>query len=213
MMRFWVLVNSTYDATVERKLTDFFICAESKVGDAPRCPVCGNFVGLLTWLPPYKAQLEIWRDQYGDIAFGPGDELLITGKFKKLFLTSGLTGMEGFSPVEITKVILRDGSKVTFPPPEYFYATVNRSRAAVDFKASGLELAEPYTCDKCREETKIRMKRLVIEEGSWSGEDLFRPRGLYGIVVASERFRKWFEENDINNGTLIAASEFAFDYG
>lgn len=212
-MRFYVLTNPTGPEGYRRlAVTDFVDADPVNMGDrAPRCGVCGGIIGLLPWLPPYRATLEVWGKEYGDIAFGMGG-LLISKRLQDLFRKEGLSGFEGFHEVEIAKVIRRGGSKLRTPPPPYYYVAIASSRAAVDVAASGLVLKEPYTCNECRSAFVIRTARIVIEQGTWSGEDIFYARGLSGTILMSERCKAFFERNHINNGVLVDAAEYSFDF-
>lgn len=192
-------------------VTDFLDEGRTNLGDAPRCPKCGAFIGALPWLPPYVAELEVWGKEYGDIAFGPGDELLLIERAATAFQQEGLSGLAGFHDVAITRVIRRGGSKLRLPAPRYIVVAVTRSRAAIDFSASELIQETPYTCDECRTGIVKRAERIILEPGTWSGEDVFYARGLPGTILTSERFRDFFDRNRINNGVLTNALDYSFD--
>src|SRR5690242_12071686 len=134
-MQFYVLAHPT---TKESNLrTDFFKGDLTNVGPAPTCPVCGAAIGMLTALSPRRVELELWGRDFGDLAFGSGNDVLVSERFRDAFLRSGLTGFSGFVPAEIVKVVARL-RKIAKPPPRYFVAAPGRSRAAVDDRASGL---------------------------------------------------------------------------
>jgi len=181
-------------------------------GEAHRCSVCGSYISALPWLPPYKAELEVWGKEYGDIAFMPGgNELLVSARFADLYKAEGLTGLSGFHEVEIMKVIRRGGSHLNAPPPRYYCVSIIRSRAAIDLTASEVIHAKPVTCNECRAGSIKRWSRIVIEENTWSGEDVFEARGLVEIIT-SERFKEFFVRNRVNNGVLVNAAEYAHDF-
>ena len=192
-------------------VTDYLPTKPVHDGEAPKCPCCGDHVGMIPWLPPHRAVLEVWGRQFGDIAFGPGDELLVSEHFAVLYETNGLTGLSSFNEVCIARVKRRGRARVRGQPPKYYCVSVVRSRVAVDGKASGLVLEEPWTCEECRGGFLVRATRVVLEEHSWSGEDIFFARGLPGTILVSQRFKEFFERNQINNGMLIPASEYSFD--
>ena len=95
--------------------------------DAPRCPHCGDIIGLLTWLPPYRVKLELHGEELGDFIKGTGNERLISERFVEAFRAEGLTGLEGFHPVEVEFVLgggVRRASLDVPPASEVFvYAT------------------------------------------------------------------------------------------
>jgi hypothetical protein len=210
-MTFYVLANPR---EVDRfAVTDYCNSEGShNHAPAPRCPVCNSPIALKPWLPPYSAELEVWGNVYGDIAFGPGNELLVTKGVAAAFKDEHLSGLSGFHDIDIVKVINRSGSKLSASPPSYQVVTIARSRAAIDIRASELIHEDRYTCQECRSGLIKRAARVIIEEGSWSGEDIFFARGLPGTVVTSERFKSFFQKYRINNGILIEADKFSFDH-
>ena len=206
-MSFYILNNPLDNPA----LTDFEEAEPVHRGDAPHCPKCGKTIGLLEWLPPYRAKLVFWGKEAGDMAFAGGSQFLVSEHFVRFYEEFGLSGLTGFDPVEIVKVVRK---KRTAPKetPRYYCAAVTRSQAVVDHKASGLMLQRPWTCDYCRLGGIKRMTRLVMIPNTWPGEDIFIARGLPGRIIASERFKNFCEKAGIKNGELIAAEEFHFDH-
>lgn len=197
--------------------TEFYEEQPSQTGEAPKCRECSKYIGALPWLPPYRVELELWDRVFGDVAFGPGDELLVSERFKTLWHERGLIGLEGFHPVEIVKVKRHKRRKPDLAErPNYYCVTVIRSRAAIDDGRSGLEREDPVVCLACRTGKKSciikRAKRIVLEPSTWAGEDIFIARGLPGTYLASERFKSFWEDYKITSATLIPAEEYSFDF-
>src|SRR5687767_906054 len=87
------------------------------LGEPPLCPRCGDPLGMLTWLPPHRAELELYGQQLGDFVKGTGYERLVSERFAKAFRAEGLTGLLDFYPVEVIHVRRkRKGPKVTSVP-------------------------------------------------------------------------------------------------
>ena len=208
-MNFFVLAHPK--EPVDDALTDFLPVLGSKRGDAPRCPKCGNAIGMMPELPPIRVELETWGKRYGDLAFGVGNELLVDERFKDAFLSSGLTGFSGFTPAQVTKVIARRG-RVPTSIPDYFVAAPDRSRAAVADGASGIGYERRWTCEECRIGHIKRLRTLVLESNTWSGEDVFIPRGLPGTIVTSERFKQFCDRHAFTNCLLVPAERYHFDH-
>jgi hypothetical protein len=164
---------------------------------------------MLTWLPPLQVVLELRGKEFGDFVFGVGDDFLISRKFKEIYCRVGLTGLTGLEPVEVVKIKSRRRKRPD--PPPYFRAVLPYNRTAVDIEASGFEWLEPPTCMECRVGNVIRWKRVVIEERTWTGEDIFAARGLADIIV-SERFKQVCESNAIKNAIFIPAESYARDF-
>lgn len=208
-MSYFVLQNTK--AGRGDAVTDYLPVDGSRTGDAPRCAVCGKFVGMLPLLLPVRVELEAWGSRWGDVAFGPGDQILVSDKLKRLFTEAGLVGFTRFDPVEIVKTHrLRSGAG---DPPEYWLASIQRSLAALDETASDLIRDETPRCEECRLGGVLkRVRRVILEPGTWSGEDVFIARGLPGTILVSERFKRLCEDNDLANCSLVGAEEFGFDH-
>lgn len=212
-MRFFVL-EQRGSARPSEFDTEFYCLEPDNVGEAPRCPACGQFVGMLPWLPPYRVELETWGTGYGDVAFGPGLNLLISERFKRVVEEHGLTGFEGFDCVDVVRVRRHKRWKQKLPPPPYWRVNVMRSQAAVDQIASGMEWEEgAVICPACRRGHDLqRWKRIILEEGTWEGEDIFIARGLPGTFVTSERFKRVCDEHNVTNTVFIPAEQYGYDF-
>ena len=178
------------------------------------CPLCHEPIGMLAWLPPLRVELITWRREYGDIVPGPGCSLLISPRLKAIVEEHCLTGFEGFDPVTIVRVKHRRRWKVEVPPPKYVRVTVKLGQAAIDQVKSEMEHRNPSTvCASCRTGGfLLRWARVVIEEGTWSGEDIFVARGLPGTFICTERFKQICDEYKILNADFIPAEEYGRDF-
>jgi hypothetical protein len=180
-------------------------------GDAARCPVSGAAVSMLTWLPPFRVELELYGKHFGDLALDVGNSFLVSQKFRQAYYQDGLTGLVGFDPVEVTKVKIKSRRKIQSRPPMYFRVSVMRGQAALDMAASGFEWVEPPTCPQCRTGNIKRWKRLALEPATWTGEDAFLPWGSNSIVV-SQRFKDACERHRIKNAVFTSAEEAGHDF-
>jgi hypothetical protein len=182
-------------------------------GDAPHCLQCGEPIGMLTWLPPYRAVLELYGQGLGDFVKGPGYDLLISERMAESFRAEGLTGLLGFHPVEVVRVRRkRRGPKPAAVPP-YFAVTTCFGRGAVDEARSQLRRTTPVTCSECRSTGVDAIHGLVLEPGTWQGEDLFRPRGEQGSILSSERFAEFVKRHGFTNMKLTPTEEYVWDPG
>jgi hypothetical protein len=165
---------------------------------------------MLKWLPPYRASLKLYGKEFGDFVFGThGEDFLVSEVFADIFRHHRLKGLTGFQSVEITKVHSRRRKLPT--TPRYSRVAVAYGPAALDLNASHMEWFEPPTCMECRSSLIIRWQRVVIEEGTWTGEDIFAPRGLSGTWVVTPRFKSLCEEYQIKNAKFIPAEEHGHD--
>jgi hypothetical protein len=148
---------------------------------------------------------------FGDIAFGPGDELLVSDRFWNLFQKAKLSGLIEVGMVEVFR--LRTHKKLRNAVPTYLCCRVSRSKGVVDDYASSLVREEGMKCGECRQGGIIkRSERVVLESDTWSGEDVFFARGLPGIILTSIRFKQFCDTNGFDNCIFIPASSFSFNH-
>ena len=207
--RFFVLeegaLSSHYDADVDT-------IEPVNLAEAPRCPHCGDIIGLLTWLPPYRVKLELHGEELGDFIDGVGYELLVSERFVEAFRTEGLTGLEGFHPVEVLRVRrMRKKSRTPLTVPRYSVVWPCFGRAAVDLVLNRVRFSTPPTCAECRATGIDATHGFVLEPGTWAGEDIFRPRGMQGKVVVSNRFKDFVERHGLTNIRLTPTEQFVRD--
>jgi hypothetical protein len=182
--------------------------------NAPKCDACGGFIGMLPWLTPLHAELEAWGASFGDLAVGPGNDVLLSERFMKVIAEYNLKGFQDLDPVTIVKVKRHNRRLRGQDPPTYIRATVGRASAAFDQKASEFVWSgDDPVCPVCRTAHHINSwKRLILEEGTWEGEDIFIARGLCGTYLASERFKSVVEQESLTNIVLVPAEEYSYSY-
>jgi hypothetical protein len=195
--------------SVGEATTDFLPCEPHNVGSAPKCPECNRYVGMLRWQPPFRVELETWGSEYGDIAFGPGDSLLVSYRFASLWLTRALVGLEGFEEVEVVDV--RRHKKMEERRPRYFRVLVVRSDVAVDQLMSGVEWEIPPSCSVCRIGGNLKGWSQIVLEAP-PVENVFIARGLPGQVIVDDRFRSFLEEYQIANARLVPGPDAGYRF-
>ncbi len=206
--RFFVLEEDVWGAHD----TQFDTIEPANLGDAPRCPQCGDPIGMRTWLPPYRVDLELYGQGIGDFVDGPGgNSFLISERFAEAFRAEGLMGLLGFYPVEVLRARRKRKGPKPATVPRYVVVTPSRSRGAVDVAHSRLRYAKPVTCPECRSEGLESAHGFVLEPGTWQGEDVFRARGLPGMILVSERFAEFVRRHGLTNIKLIPTEEYVWD--
>jgi hypothetical protein len=191
---------------VSETSAEFFTIEPSTSGIAPKCSACQQFTGSIPIIPPIRIEIEIEGRGIGDIVFGPGRHILVSGKFKRGFEKYGLKGISRFE--SLSEVVVKNKRKA--PGLLEFYLISIGHGARLDVIRSGLE--EQPKCQVCLIGDVKRVSKIAIEESSWSGEDLFLVRGLPSLVMASEKFRVFCETESIANAVLIPGEEYSFDY-
>ncbi len=187
-----------------------FAEVDTKYGEALRCPRCEDIVGPLGWEPPYRGELELYGKEYGDVLRAPGG-LVVTERFAKAFKAEGLKGLGGFHPIEVTRVRRKRRGPKPGPPPRYLFVTPAYGQTALDMERSRLNRNKPNPCTWCRSAGVDAIDGLALEEGTWTGEDIFRPRGLWGIIFVSERFMRFAERHAMSHFAFIPIEKYVWD--
>jgi uncharacterized protein DUF1629 len=191
--------------------TTFSSAPPDNTADAPRCPVCGDIMGMRPWLPPYRGEVKLHSGGFGDFIEAAGYDVLISERMAEAFRADGLTGFQGFHPVEVLRVRGRRKKSQPLEVPRYFAVTACFGRAALDVAHSRLRIREPVTCTECRSIRVDTIHGFTLEPGTWAGEDVFRPRGKTGSIVASERFAAFVQRHALTNMKLIPTEEYVWD--
>ena len=178
----------------------------------PICVECQKYISSLKAKPPYRIELELWGNDYGHVAFGSCDDLLVSEGFRSNWLNDNMSGLSGFEAVTVVNVVRHQKMAKAGALPSYYRASVVRSRAAIDLDASGFEI-DGAVCKECLTGGLLkRAARIRLQPETWEGEDLFIARGLPGTYLASERFKAFFDKHQITSATLIPAEEYSFDF-
>lgn len=205
--RFFVLDNEKW----ESHDTEFYrVDEDDDVGEAPQCPRCGRFIGMLPWLPPYRVALDLHGKELGDFMTGVGNSL-VSERFVEAFRAEGLRGFEGFHPVEVRRVRRQRRGPKPAIVPGYFLVTPVFGSAVVDEARSRLRRHSPITCDWCRLTGVDGIYGFALEQGSWNGDDVFIPRGLSGTMIVSERFADFVARHGFTNMKLTPTEEYTWD--
>jgi hypothetical protein len=170
-MTFYVLARKAQSEYGSEYDTEFLAAEDAQYGEAPRCPVCGNFTGMRQCLPPFRVELELHGKEFGDVVMGPGgSDLLVSPCFEDIYRSHGLTGLEGFEPVEIVQV--RSRGRLAPEPPAYRRADVAPSETAIDVERTGVVRDGPIECAYCLTSLINGLRGVAIDETTWTGEDV-----------------------------------------
>ncbi|MDY7226289.1 imm11 family protein [Hyalangium rubrum] len=166
---------------------------------------------MRTWLPPYRVELDLPGKDFGDFVEGPGYDFLISERMAEAFRTDGLIGLLGFHPLEVVRVRRKRKSAGAIEVPRYLSVTACFGRGAVDETRSRFRRAQPITCPECRYGGLNSVHGFSLEPGTWQGEDIFRPRGLQGSIVVSERFAEFIQRHGLTNMKLTPTEQYTWD--
>lgn len=215
MKKFFVL-ESEEGIMFGRRWAYAEILSYDNSGDSQKCPVCGGAVSLRRWLPPHKIKLSSAKpEKWGDFVWGAGFPLLVSCRFKEIYDKEGLSGISDFSSsVDVVRMGTLKSGQFPNPPPIYHLIHVPWGGANQDDIASGLirELPEKVKCTYCRSGFSWKKQdRIVIEENSWDGSDIFKPRNAPVQFMVSERFKHIVDKYEFKNIWLIPAEYYSYD--
>lgn len=203
-MRFHVLnliVGSVAETTYEP--------IAPRYGEAPRCPKCGLNVGMRAWLPPYRVRMQVFGNRVGDIAFGAGNDLLLSDAFLDGWCRAGLRGLGETQSVEIERIQPRCPAQGL---PRFHHVVVQRERASIDPGRTRVVRTGMQTCDFCGGGGIVNaILGIGISENSWNGADLFMPWGLSGIIVVTERVVTLASKYGLANVTTIPVEKYQWN--
>jgi hypothetical protein len=166
---------------------------------------------MRAWVPPYQVELELQGEAFGDFVKGPGYDVLVSERMASAARAEGLTGLLGFHPVQLLGVAGKRKQSKAAVVPRYFAVTPCFGRGAVDLARSHLRRNRSCTCPECRNPGVDSIQGFSLEPGTWQGEDVFRPRGLQGRILVSERFAELVKRHGLTNMKLIPTEEYVSD--
>lgn len=202
MMPFYVLgkIPAGPDRTV------FLPMEPDNTGEARHCPDCDATVSSLAWLPPYRARIDATRGKLGDLADGVGGSLLVSERFRKAWEERQLKGIPAFTPLERIRV---RPARLGKPSPVYYVIAPQLYGAKIDFARSHFTYGGIITCETCRSMKKFKtVNGFALEEGTWTGEDIFRAWGFPGTVLVTDRVRQLRDDYDLKNVELTPIEEY-----
>ena len=188
----------------------------AEFSDPQACPKCGAYVSGGYWLPPLDIYLSSAKeDRWGDFIWGAGFTMVVSERFKRLYETEGLSGVTEFREVNIVKVGKRKTGDFTgLALPRYYDFSILWGKASQDDKKSGLthEKPEQIKCSYCRSGVSYRkQKGIFLEEGSWEGDDIFKPRNSPVDYMVTEKFRQVVLDHKLKNFWFIPAEKYVYD--
>lgn len=189
---------------------------ERKFADSQKCPVCGEPVSMMKWLPPYRIRLSNKNPKkWGDFVWGAFTPVLVSHRVNEIYQKESLKGIVEFSePFEIVQTGKMRNYEYIAEPPIYHRIEINWGGANQDDLASGLihEFPEKIMCAYCRSGVSWRKQgKVIIEVGSWKGDDFFIPRNAPVSFMITEKFKHIIEDYQLTNIWAIPAEKYGYD--
>ncbi len=213
-MKFWVFKPPTM--TGEWAFADV---VEPIYGDAPSCQSCGAWLGMKTWLPPYRVRLVKGMKSYapGDVISGPGiGGFIASERFIAEFEHAHLKGVERWEPVSIEGYSNYWEKKLKRPAPAGTYKVAILPVPTVRAKweemhprrvpKSELVWVGCAVCGRRPRDWGF-FKGVVVDEESWTGADIFELSNAGGRFVVTEAFVKFVAAGKFLGVPLVPAEK------
>ena len=176
-------------------------------GDAPRCPECGTYVGLMEWRPPFLVDLHAHGVDFGDVAFGSANEFLLSERALDAFAVGGVEELTVHGEAELRSVHSRLDDQIR---PAYFVVSAPFSMIEVDPSRSSIARSSPTGCSLCAGGGVDSVDGVQFDSTSWDGLHIFRSYAMPGFAVVSDRVRGIAEAKNLRNMPLTLASAFVW---
>jgi hypothetical protein len=95
---------------------------------------------------------------------------------------------------------------------QYYYMIPNGVCTRLDENASGISVQRVVGCDVCRTMSLYSIERVVIDEASWAGHDIFECGSLTGEIIATSRLVALARMHNLANFNFISAEDFHYTY-
>ena len=208
-MNFFVL------APVEHLFGTRFAYAEIEdpmnFGDAEHCPQCNRSIGPLEWLSPHYIRLSSFHPiKWGDFLWRAGFQLMVSKRFRNFYETTGDKGIKKFYPSAIIK---KAGTKLASSIhniPIYHSVKLARDGATISDTLSNVQ-RRGKPCSFCRLNSLISIHGAVFEANSWTGNHIFKAKGLPGTIFVTEEFCSWILKFNFTNVRCIPARRYAYE--
>jgi hypothetical protein len=140
----------------------------------------------------------------GDLVLGSSFELVVSQAFVVAFEAAGLRGVDSLRPINMISK-----SKKPVISPRYFAARPAISFTRIDEKASRFVWEVPPDCPHCRLGFNASFARVVVDESTWDGNDVFMATGLYGVKLVSDRFVRTVRDAGLTNFVFVDSDDFS----
>jgi len=186
--------------------------------EPPRCPVCAMPIGGMRPAPPYRVRIKQPRRVGDFLTSAGGFDCAVSERFADAYRRAGLSGIEAFHLLEIVSMGTTAKAR-TYPEPVLHGVQLQRGPSRLDYAQSGVEwwkTPDPQYCRACGPGgggaggIALRLGPLVLETGTWSGEDFFFPINLAGTILVSQRAARFVERERFENVALTSARAWRY---
>jgi hypothetical protein len=158
------------------------------------CPDCGSALEPGFWAPPRTARLS--GSPCGDLIQSPAFELLISTRARDVFEREAIVGFARFDSISLNG------------QTSYIAARPRVTITRLDEARSGVTWRRAPTCSRCRLGVRESIERVVIDEATWDGSDIFMASGFYGVLLVTSKFVDSVARNRLSNFEFVRAGEY-----
>lgn len=175
-------------------------------GSAPKCSMCGLFIGMRPWLAPRHARIVAHGESLGDFAFASSSDMLVSDRVKHLVGHANLRGMTNFEQVGLGQV------DRTSEVVKYYHADIAVDGLEAAWERSGVECTEETDCPLCHCNGISAISGFEVEASPGTSLHIGVPWGLPGIVVVSDTFKAAAEATRLTNLMLLPTAEYTWGW-
>jgi hypothetical protein len=189
-------------------MTTYSTMKDARYGEhPPGCPRCGNAVGLLPWLPPYRVILDQFGDEYEDIVLGAGgSDFLVSERLLSWWAGQEFSGLDNCTPTDVVRVRCKKPHSST---PQYYSVSIEHDQSQFDSRKSKVIRSRRSTCTLCEGYDLDSIGPIVFIEESLTGKDMFRCINGY-IIALSKRAYCGLRQQDFTLGNITSASDYSW---
>ncbi|MBN2574705.1 MAG: hypothetical protein JXP73_09060 [Deltaproteobacteria bacterium] len=165
----------------------------------PVCPDCGARIGVRDWLPPHNVRIQ--KGRLGDLCTNLRS-FFVSERARQVLERAKLVGLR-FSDTPVSARRKIAPGYLVYPP---------HTLTLMDEEASGIVLEELVGCDTCRVAQRKRVECIRVQEATWRGEDIFKPSGLFGVILVTSRFVETVEAAALSNFHFVHQDHYRKDW-
>src|SRR5262249_31398144 len=119
------------------------------------------------------------------------------GSVAEAIQTAGVSGGNRWEAVEL----------VNWNGEVYLHTVFPDPAVRAIYSRMDVEFVTPPACPHCQAATLKRLRGVVVDEATWSGQDLFYLMSP-GLLLATERLKKVIDQNAFTGLEFVPAEEF-----
>lgn len=213
MSQFYVLEIGSIN---QHEYAYYELYGEPHYSDSHSCPECGRHLGVSRWEPPYDLKLK-QSQKIGDFIDGYGGcDFIASNKFVKLAKEFDIKGIERKFAIHIVRTDT-DRRIGEHERPVLYGIDLVYSKTQVLYNAMEVVWSKKPSDDYCivcgpggggKSGVWKSIEKVVIDEATWSGEDIFHPINFSENIIISSKTANLIRDYTLTNVSVIPCDEF-----